>query len=100
MNYNKLPQSNKPLQVVLFALICLMIVGGIIFMKSSSSEQRALNMLGKSSDPHSQVAVPDTTVSPDVMPITPDTVVTYVLADTCWVKTNATPTKPATKTAI
>ena len=51
-------------------------------MKSSSSEQRALNMLGKSSDPHSQVAVPDTTVSPDVMPITPDTVVTYVLADT------------------
>lgn len=82
MNYNKLPQSNKPLQVVLFALICLMIVGGIIFMKSSSSEQRALNMSGKSSDPHSQVAVPDTTVSPDVMPITPDTVVTYVLADT------------------
>lgn len=82
MNYNKLPQSHKPLQVALFVLFCLLIVGGIIFMKRSSTEQRTTNQPNSSPDSHGQMAVPDTTVSPDVLPVTPETVVTYVLADT------------------
>lgn len=51
-------------------------------MKKSSSEQRAHSSSGGDGFGSAQVAVPDTTVAPDVLSVSPDTVVTSVLPDT------------------
>lgn len=80
MNHNKIPQSRKSWQVAFFALICLLVFGGIIFLKRTSVEQRGHSSGGH--DASSPVAVPDTTVSPGVLPVTPDTVAPSVLPDT------------------
>lgn len=81
MNHNKISQPRKRWQVTFFALICLLVFGGIIFLKRTSVEQRG-HSSGWNNAPSAQVAVPDTTVSPDVLPVTPDTVAPSVLPDT------------------
>lgn len=81
MNYNKYPQSPNRWRAVSIVLFCLLVVIGIIYMKHSSSEQKLLVPSGTSDTAH-QVAVPDTTIAPEVMPQTSDTVQPTQLPDT------------------
>ena len=73
MNYNKYPQSPNRWRAVSIVLFCLLVVIGIIYMKHSSGEQKLLVPSGTSDTAH-QVAVPDTTIAPEVMPQTSDPV--------------------------
>lgn len=81
MNYNKYPQSPNRWRAVSIVLFCLLVVIGIIYMKHSSGEQKLLVPSGTSDTAH-QVAVPDTTIAPEVMPQTSDTVQSTQLPDT------------------
>ena len=82
MNYNKLPQTENRWKVVSILLFCILIVIGIIYMKHSSGEQRQLVAPGGADTSSQQIAVPDTTVDPDILPSTPDTVQASQLSDT------------------
>lgn len=91
MNYNKLPQTQNRWKVVSILLFCLLIVVGIIYMKRTSGEQRQLVAPSTlESSPH-QVAIPDTTVAPDVLQQAPDTVQTSQLSDTLLGKDKRNP---------
>ena len=81
MNYNKYPQSPNRWRAVSIVLFCLLVVIGIIYMKHSSGEQKLLVPSGTSDTAH-QVAVPDTTIAPEVMPQTSATVQPTQLPDT------------------
>ena len=81
MNYNKYPQSPNRWRAVSIVLFCLLVVIGIIYMKHSSGEQKLLVPSGTSDTAH-QVAVPDTTIAPEVMPQASDTVQSTQLPDT------------------
>ena len=81
MNYNKYPQSPNRWRAVSIVLFCLLVVIGIIYMKHASGEQKLLVPSGTSDTAH-QVAVPDTTIAPEVMPQTSDTVQPTQLPDT------------------
>ena len=81
MNYNKYPQSPNRWRAVSIVLFCLLVVIGIIYMKHSSGEQKLLVPSGTSDTAH-QVAVPDTTIAPEVMPLYSDTVQPTQLPDT------------------
>ena len=81
MNYNKYPQSPNRWRAVSIVLFCLLVVIGIIYMKHSSGELKLLVPSGTSDTAH-QVAVPDTTIAPEVMPQTSDTVQPTQLPDT------------------
>ena len=81
MNYNKYPQSPNRWRAVSIVLFCLLVVIGIIYMKHSSGEQKLLVPSGTSDTAH-QVAVPDTTIAPEVMPQTSATVQPTQLLDT------------------
>lgn len=81
MNYNKYPQSPNRWRAVSIVLFCLLVVIGIIYMKHSSGEQKLLVPSGASDTAH-QVAVPDTTIAPEVMLQTSDTVQPTQLPDT------------------
>lgn len=76
------PQPDNRRLVLVFALISLLIVGGIIFLKKDTSAQRPLNGAEGGDGSSAPVAVPDTTVPPDVLPVAADTVVPDVLPDT------------------
>ena len=91
MNYNKLPQSQNRWKIISIVLFCILIVIGIIYMKQSSGEQRQLTAPGSADSSQSQVAVPDTSVDPDVLPSTPDTVITSQLPDTLLGKDKRNP---------
>ena len=81
MNYNKYPQSPNRWRTVSIVLFCLLVVIGIIYMKHSSGEQKLLVPSG-ASDTARQIAVPDTTIAPEAMPQTADTVQPTQLPDT------------------
>lgn len=81
MNYNQYPKSPNRWRAVSIVLFCLLVVIGIIYMKHSSGEQKLLVPSGTSDTAH-QVAVPDTTIAPEVMPQTSDTVQPTQLPDT------------------
>lgn len=91
MNYNKLPQSQNRWKIISIVLFCILIVIGIIYMKQSSGEQRQLTAPGSAGSSQSQVAVPDTSVDPDVLPSTPDTIITSQLPDTLLGKDKRNP---------
>lgn len=90
MNYNENKQSQKQWRVAVILIVALLIVGGIIYLKRSSSvpsEQGAPN----GSSPSSSVAVPDTTVEPGVLPQVGDSVEVSVLPDTLLGKDHRNP---------
>lgn len=68
--------------MLLALLLCLTVVCGIIYMKRMSSSEKVL-LPSKAFDTVSQqVAVPDTTVVPGVLPVSSDSVVNSVVPDT------------------
>ncbi|MDD7079390.1 MAG: hypothetical protein PUI06_01370 [Prevotella sp.] len=91
MNYNKLPQTENRWKVVSILLFCILIVIGIIYMKHTSGEQRQLVAPGGADTSSQQIAVPDTTVDPDILPSTSDTVQASQLSDTLLGKDKRNP---------
>lgn len=91
MNYNRLPQTQNKWKVVSILLFCILIVIGIIYMKHSSGEQRQLIAPGAPDTTQPQIAVPDTSIDPDVLPQTPDTVQPSQLSDTLLGKDKRNP---------
>lgn len=91
MNYNKLPQTENRWKVVSILLFCILIVIGIIYMKHTSGEQRQLVAPGSVDTSSQQIAVPDTTIDPDILPATPDTVQASQLSDTLLGKDKRSP---------
>lgn len=91
MNYNKTSDPEHRWRIIAFILFCLLLVGGIVYMKHSSGEQKTLNA-GSSENPDvSPVAIPDTTVSTELLPAEPDTVISSVLPDTVLGKDKRVP---------
>lgn len=69
-------------RTLLFILVCAVVVVGILYMKKSTSDHQNLPADADTTGAGHQVAVPDTSVDPTVLPATPDTVTPTALPDT------------------
>lgn len=81
MNYNNAPRSSNHLRIVLAFVLCLLVVGGIVYMKHATAQQKD-QVLSEDSAAMSPVIVPDTTADPTLLPTGSDTVVASQLPDT------------------
>lgn len=81
MNYNKSPRPENRWKVLIFMLACLLLAGGIIYMKRSTSGKKALQNAAAPAAGR-PVAVPDTSAAPGTVPAETDSVVPSVLPDT------------------
>lgn len=91
MTNNNTSQAQGRWKTVLILLLCILVVLGIIFMKRSSSEQKAMQNSVPPESGNQQVAVPDTTADPSALPAAPDTVEHYELPDTLLGKDKRSP---------
>lgn len=83
MNYNHNTSApNNRWKIVSLILFCLLAVVSIVYMKHSSATQKQLVSPDAPNAPQQQIAVPDTTVDPGILPQTPDTIVPSQLPDT------------------
>lgn len=82
MNYNNNGPTPNKWKIISLILFCLLVVIGIIYMKRSSATQKQLLAPGRTDTTQQQIAVPDTTVDPGILPQTPDTLVPSQLPDT------------------
>lgn len=82
MNNDKMPNSRQTRKVLAFVLFCLVIVGGIVYMKRTTTSGDTLEADPTDTDSGHAVAVPDTTAAPGTLPAEVDTVVPSVLPDT------------------
>ena len=82
MNYNNNGATPNKWKITSLILFCLLVVIGIIYMKHSSATQKQLLTPGSPDTTERQIAVPDTTVDPGILPQTPDTLVPSQLPDT------------------
>lgn len=81
MNYNNSTPRPGKLRFVLLLLTCLLVLGGIIYMKRRTSAVRHA-VREADSIAESPVVCPDTTLAPSDFPVTSDTVITAMPADT------------------
>ena len=81
MNYNKMPDTNRG-RMVIVVILCLLAVGATIYLKTSSGEAKNLHAAGEQDSAAMGIAVPDTTVDPNIIPSEPDTMPSSVLPDT------------------
>lgn len=89
MNYNDQPKHRT--RVILIALFCLLVVAAIIYLKSANPGGKNLQPAGSPEDSATQMAVPDTTADPAVIPAPADTVEYSVLPDTLLGKDKRNP---------
>ena len=82
MNYNHSSHPRKRWRVVLFIVGCLLVVCGIVYMKRTSTGQKLLSAPLPSDTASRHIAIPDTTIAPDLLPPTADSLDFSVLPDT------------------
>ncbi len=82
MNHNNVKNDQNRWRTLIKLIVCLLIVSGIIYMKYVTDGQKALTPSGQTDPKNQQVAVPDTSMAPGILPTTPDSVVTSVVPDT------------------
>jgi len=82
MTNNKSSRSQGRWKTLLILLCSVSIVLGIVYMKRSSSEQKAVQETAVPQGKDRQVAIPDTTADPSALPTSTDTVEHYELPDT------------------
>ncbi len=82
MNYNHNHQPKKGSRIALTLTACLLIVCAIIYMKRSTTEEKARTFYGKTSTASHPIAIPDTSIGSDVLSTTPDTIIPSTLSDT------------------
>ena len=82
MNHKNKNIKSNHLNLLIKTIICLLIVSGIIYMKFISDEQKALLPNSTHQIENVDIAIPDTTVSTDIIPISTDSVVPSILPDT------------------
>lgn len=82
MSDNKSNQQPNQFKTIIILLLCIFVVLGIVYTKRSSTDEKSLNTPSVTNNANRQVAKPDTTADPTVLPPAPDTVERYVLPDT------------------
>lgn len=73
MNYNKMQENNR-WKMVLVVGLCILAVATTIYLKTSTGEAKNLRPADAADTAGQQVAVPDTTVDPTIIPTSPDTI--------------------------
>ena len=91
MNYNNSSQPRNRWRVILFIIGCLLVVCGIVYMKKSSTGQKLLSTPLQADTTSRRIAIPDTTVAPDLLPPTADSLDFSVLPDTLLGKDKRNP---------
>ena len=91
MNYNNSSQPRNRWRVILFIIGCLLVVCGIVYMKKSSTGQKLLSTPLQADTASRRIAIPDTTVAPDLLPPTADSLDFSVLPDTLLGKDKRNP---------
>lgn len=91
MNFNNHNNSENRWRTVAILSISLLVIIGIVYMKHSANEQKSYIGLHNNDTTHQQVAIPDTTIDPSVMPQAPDTMPSAQLPDTILGKDTRNP---------
>lgn len=84
MNYNHMPHPHHRRRTLLMLVLTVAIVLVIVYLKQSASREKTLRTANglPATAATRPVAVPDTTVAPDILPAAPDTAAPSVLPDT------------------
>lgn len=82
MNHNNINRDDNRWSTIMVILVCLLIVGGIIYMKYITDGQKSLSPSLQRTEQDNEVAIPDTSMEPGILPVTPDSVIPSVLPDT------------------
>ena len=82
MNHNNHKHDGSRFGFIVKMFICLLLVAGIFYMKYTSDEQKAFSPSATPNMEDVEIAVPDTSITPGVLPVTTDSIVPSVLPDT------------------
>lgn len=91
MNYNNHNNPNNRTRTIVVLILSVLLIAGIVYMKHSQNEQKQYAGMRGTDSTHQQVAIPDTTIDPDVLPPLPDTIQPAHLPDTILGKDTRNP---------